>query len=83
MHDGRITCVLDLEHAAYADRFRDFGELDEHIFDAYAEGRDVFLASYTAACSTPGRRETGSTGPLRNPTIGLGRAARKSLRSDP
>ncbi|WP_406638246.1 phosphotransferase family protein [Amycolatopsis sp. WGS_07] len=53
VRDGRITCVLDLEHAAYADRFRDFGKLDEHIFDAYPEGRDVFLASYAAACPLP------------------------------
>ncbi|OAP28658.1 hypothetical protein A4R44_00449 [Amycolatopsis sp. M39] len=30
VREGRITCVL--EHAAYADRFRVFGKLDEHIF---------------------------------------------------
>ncbi|MFD9815045.1 phosphotransferase [Streptomyces sp. NPDC059080] len=30
VRDGRISCVLDFEHATYADRFGDFGKLDEH-----------------------------------------------------
>ena len=30
LRDGTIGCVLDFEHATYADRFRDFGKLDEH-----------------------------------------------------
>jgi aminoglycoside phosphotransferase (APT) family kinase protein len=53
VRDGRISCVLDFEHAAYKDRFRDFGKLDEHIFDAFPAGRDVFLKSYSAACPLP------------------------------
>lgn len=51
--DGRITCALDFEHATYAERFRDFGKLDEHIFDKFPEGRGVFLESYAAACPLP------------------------------
>ncbi|MGP3970775.1 phosphotransferase family protein [Streptomyces sp. 6N223] len=53
VRDGRISCVLDFEHATYAERFRDFGKLDEHIFDAFPAGRDVFLTSYAAACPLP------------------------------
>ncbi|MEV0280919.1 aminoglycoside phosphotransferase family protein [Streptomyces sp. NPDC050610] len=53
VRDGRISCVLDFEHATYADRFRDFGKLDEHLFDAFGAGREVFLASYAAACPLP------------------------------
>jgi aminoglycoside phosphotransferase (APT) family kinase protein len=53
VRDGRITCALDFEHAAYADRFRDFGKLDEHIFDAFPAGRGDFLDAYAAACPLP------------------------------
>ena len=53
VRDGRITCALDFEHATYADRFRDFGKLDEHIFDAFPAGRGVFLDAYAAACPLP------------------------------
>ncbi|HEX6343551.1 aminoglycoside phosphotransferase family protein [Umezawaea sp.] len=53
VRDGRITCVLDFEHAGYADRFRDFGKLDEHLFDAFPAGRGVFLDAYAAACPLP------------------------------
>ena len=53
VHDGRIICALDFEHATYADRFRDFGKLDEHIFDAFPAGRGVFLDAYAAACPLP------------------------------
>jgi aminoglycoside phosphotransferase (APT) family kinase protein len=53
VRNGQITCVLDFEHATYADRFRDFGKLDEHIFDAFPAGRGVFLDSYAAACPLP------------------------------
>jgi aminoglycoside phosphotransferase (APT) family kinase protein len=53
VRDGRLTCTLDFEHAAYADRFRDFGKLDEHIFDKFPAGREVFLESYAAACPLP------------------------------
>ncbi|WNV84372.1 aminoglycoside phosphotransferase family protein [Umezawaea sp. Da 62-37] len=51
--DGRITCVLDFEHAEYNDRFRDFGKLDEHVFDGFPAGREVFLDSYATACPLP------------------------------
>ncbi|PRY37292.1 phosphotransferase family protein [Umezawaea tangerina] len=51
--NGRVTCVLDFEHATYADRFRDFGKLDEHIFDGFPAGRGVFLDAYTDACPVP------------------------------
>jgi len=54
LRDGRIGCVLDFEHATYADRFRDFGKLDEHIFDAFPAGRDVFLEAYAATCPLSG-----------------------------
>jgi aminoglycoside phosphotransferase (APT) family kinase protein len=53
VRDGRITCALDFEHARYTDRFRDFGKLDEHIFDAFPAGRGVFLDAYAAACPLP------------------------------
>lgn len=53
VRDGRITCVLDFEHAVYADRFRDFGKLDEHVLDAFPAGRATFLDSYAAACPLP------------------------------
>ncbi len=53
VRDGRITCLLDFEHASYADRFRDFGKLDEHVFDGFPAGRGVFLDSYAAACPLP------------------------------
>ncbi len=53
VRQGRITCLLDFEHAAYQDRFRDFGKLDEHIFDAFPEGRRAFLDAYAAAFPLP------------------------------
>ena len=53
VRDGRVTCVLDFEHARFQDRFRDFGKLDEHIFDSFPAGRPVFLAAYAAACPLP------------------------------
>lgn len=53
MLDGRISCVLDFEHATYADRFRDFGKLDEHVFSKFPEGRDVFLDAYRSAYPVP------------------------------
>jgi aminoglycoside phosphotransferase (APT) family kinase protein len=53
VRNGRISCVLDFEHAAYGDRFRDFGKLDEHIFDAFPAGREAFLESYAATCPLP------------------------------
>ncbi|KOG85203.1 phosphotransferase family protein [Streptomyces varsoviensis] len=53
LREGRIACVLDFEHATYAERFRDFGKLDEHVFRGFPAGREVFLASYAAACPLP------------------------------
>jgi Ser/Thr protein kinase RdoA (MazF antagonist) len=53
LRDGRIACLLDFEHGRYADRFLDFGKLDEHIFDAYPEGRAAFLDAYGAICPLP------------------------------
>jgi aminoglycoside phosphotransferase (APT) family kinase protein len=53
IRDGRVSCVLDFEHATYTDRFRDFGKLDEHIFDKFPDGRDAFLESYATACPLP------------------------------
>lgn len=53
VRDGRISCALDFEHAVFADRFRDFGKLDEHIFDAFGAGRAAFLESYGDTCPLP------------------------------
>ncbi|GAA2335011.1 aminoglycoside phosphotransferase family protein [Dactylosporangium salmoneum] len=53
MRDGRIACLLDFEHGRYADRFLDFGKLDEHIFTAFPEGREPFLTAYAALCPLP------------------------------
>jgi aminoglycoside phosphotransferase (APT) family kinase protein len=53
VRDGRIACVLDLEHALYADRFRDFGKLDQHVFGRFPAGRDAFLKSYDAVRPLP------------------------------
>ncbi|WP_147434727.1 phosphotransferase family protein [Micromonospora musae] len=50
---GRIACLLDFEHGLYADRFLDFGKLDEHVFDAYPEGRRAFLDAYDEVCPLP------------------------------
>jgi aminoglycoside phosphotransferase (APT) family kinase protein len=53
LRQNRIACLLDFEHGGYADRFLDFGKLDEHIFDDFPEGRAVFLDSYDKVCSLP------------------------------
>jgi aminoglycoside phosphotransferase (APT) family kinase protein len=53
LRDGRIACLLDFEHGRYADRFLDFGKLDEHIFDAFPAGRAAFLDAYGAVCPLP------------------------------
>jgi aminoglycoside phosphotransferase (APT) family kinase protein len=53
LRDGAIACLLDFEHGRYADRFLDFGKLDEHIFDAFPEGRPAFLEAYDAVCPLP------------------------------
>jgi aminoglycoside phosphotransferase (APT) family kinase protein len=53
LREGRIACVLDFEHGRYADRFLDFGKLDEHVFDAFPEGRAGFLAAYDEECPLP------------------------------
>lgn len=53
LRDGRIACLLDFEHGGYADRFLDFGKLDEHIFTDFPEGRAAFLDAYDEACPLP------------------------------
>jgi aminoglycoside phosphotransferase (APT) family kinase protein len=53
LRDGRIACLLDFEHGRYADRFLDFGKLDEHIFDEFPDGRTAFLAAYDEVCPLP------------------------------
>jgi aminoglycoside phosphotransferase (APT) family kinase protein len=53
LRDGRITCLLDFEHGRYADRFLDFGKLDEHVFGGFPEGRAAFLAAYDEVCPLP------------------------------
>jgi aminoglycoside phosphotransferase (APT) family kinase protein len=53
LREGRIACVLDFEHGRYADRFLDFGKLDEHVFDGFPDGRAAFLAAYDEACALP------------------------------
>jgi aminoglycoside phosphotransferase (APT) family kinase protein len=53
LRDGRIACLLDFEHGCYADRFLDFGKLDEHVFDDFPDGRTAFLAAYDEVCPLP------------------------------
>ncbi|MER7006567.1 aminoglycoside phosphotransferase family protein [Dactylosporangium sp. NPDC000555] len=53
LRDGRIACVLDFEHGRYADRFLDFGKLDEHVFAGFPEGREAFLEAYDEVCARP------------------------------
>ncbi|MGI5241078.1 phosphotransferase family protein [Dactylosporangium sp. CA-139066] len=50
LRGGRIACLLDFEHGRYADRFLDFGKLDEHVFP---EGREAFLAAYDEVFPLP------------------------------
>ena len=53
LRDGRISCLLDFEHGRYADRFLDFGKLDEHIFGEFPAGRPAFLDTYEDECALP------------------------------
>lgn len=53
LRDGGIACVLDFEHGVLADRFLDFGKLDEHVFDGFPDGRAAFLAAYDEVCPLP------------------------------
>jgi aminoglycoside phosphotransferase (APT) family kinase protein len=53
LRDGRIACLLDFEHGRYADRFLDFGKLDEHVFAGFPEGRAAFLDAYDAVRPLP------------------------------
>jgi aminoglycoside phosphotransferase (APT) family kinase protein len=53
LRDGRIACLLDFEHGRYADRFLDFGKLDEHIFAEFPDGRAAFLDAYGSVCPLP------------------------------
>ncbi|MEU4679865.1 aminoglycoside phosphotransferase family protein [Micromonospora sp. NPDC023737] len=53
LRGGRIACLLDFEHGLYADRFLDFGKLDEHMLDAFPQGRTAFLDAYDQVCPLP------------------------------
>jgi aminoglycoside phosphotransferase (APT) family kinase protein len=53
IRQDRIACLLDFEHGRYADRFLDFGKLDEHIFNEFPEGRAVFIDAYNDVCALP------------------------------
>jgi len=53
LRDGRIACLLDFEHGRYADRFLDFGKLDEHVFAGFPDGREAFLSAYDEAFPLP------------------------------
>lgn len=33
VHEGSAVCLLDFEHACYADRFADFGKMRELLFE--------------------------------------------------
>lgn len=46
VRDGRLSCLLDFEHAAFQDRFADFGKLSELIFERHPATRQPFLRAY-------------------------------------
>jgi aminoglycoside phosphotransferase (APT) family kinase protein len=43
---GRPVCLLDFEHASYADRFAEFGKLGELLFDRWPGSAAPFMAAY-------------------------------------
>lgn len=45
--------LLDFEHARFADRFLDFGKLDELVFDAWPKGRAAFVERYEDFLGVP------------------------------
>lgn len=46
VRDGRPSALLDFEHAAFADRFADFGKINELLFEWWPASRAPFLAAY-------------------------------------
>ena len=46
VRDGRVSCLLDFEHAVYRDRFADFGKLQELVFEAHPATKAPFLEAY-------------------------------------
>lgn len=46
VHDGRPVCLLDFEHGYFADRFAEFGKLNELLFGWFPEMEAPFMASY-------------------------------------
>lgn len=50
---GRISGVLDFEHAAFGERFQDFGKLEEHLTGPHPEIRSALLMAYDARCPLP------------------------------
>jgi aminoglycoside phosphotransferase (APT) family kinase protein len=45
-HEGRLSCLLDFEHASFRDRFFDFGKLQELVFDNHPETEEPFWKAY-------------------------------------
>lgn len=61
--DGKMSTLLDFEHASFEDRYAEFGKLDEHIFGTFPAGLDAFIAAYESVLPMPTdwmqRRELG------------------------
>jgi len=53
VHRGRISGVLDFEHAAFGERFQDFGKLEEHLTRPHPDIRSALLMAYDARCPLP------------------------------
>jgi aminoglycoside phosphotransferase (APT) family kinase protein len=43
---GKAVCLLDFEHAAYLDRFCEFGKLNELLFEWWTGSEEPLLAAY-------------------------------------
>lgn len=50
---GSLQRLLDFEHARFADRFLDFGKLDELVFDGWPKGRASFVERYEDLLAAP------------------------------
>lgn len=48
VRDGRPSCLLDFEHAAFQDRFADFGKLRELVFERHPGVEGHFFDAYRA-----------------------------------
>jgi aminoglycoside phosphotransferase (APT) family kinase protein len=48
VRDGRPSCLLDFEHAAFQDRFADFGKLRELVFERHPGIEKHFFDAYRA-----------------------------------